>query len=87
MAKRRGEERSAKGGLEREERLLDERDNKENISRSQRDRHLASERERERRAERCTVGVGVERRAHRPSVIFRKKEKEGTALLLFDPFY
>ena len=30
--------------------------------------------------------VGVEW-AHRPSVIFRKKEKGGTALLLFDPFY
>ena len=56
---------------------MDERDNKENISRSQRDRHLASG------AERYVVlystvhsgkwdWIGVERRAHRPSVIFRK---------------
>ena len=41
---RSGEERSPSAAESGEERLLDEGDNKENISRSQRDGHLASER-------------------------------------------
>ena len=77
------------GGAERHkaelERLLDGRDNKENISRSQRDRHLASER--------CSAGVEWEWRGSSAICDFseqgrgREKRCEGTSSILFDHFY